>query len=240
MSVHVLSWVLRHSEATLGRRLVLLVIADHASEDGTGSYCSVRTLAREARMSRRAVQIALRRLEADGMITEVGEGPNGTHDYTVLMGGVETTPGADTDETGGVASSPEPSVQPQPSKREGPTERAWRVDGKPATDAERLLAQQVLAAWNRLAGQQLTAKTWLAKIVMRLREHPELGLDEHEQIIGSTLRHPWWRGVPSPSVIYGNDAQFERQLTEAARSPATQSQAAFEIALRVMRGREAS
>lgn len=240
MSIHVISWVLRHSEATLGRRLVLLVLADHASEDGTSSYASVKTISREARMTRKAVQAALRRLEADGSIIEVGEGPKGTHDYTVLMGGVDSTPGVVDGRTGGVASTPEPSVQTQPSTSEGPTGRPWRVNGKLVTDDEALLAQLVLGAWNRATGQSLRAKGHLAKFVMRIREYPELGLDEHEHIIQVAVAHPWWRGTPSPNVIYGNDVQFERQLTEASRSAHSESQRAFDVALRVLNERRAS
>ena len=239
MSIHVISWVLRNSKATLGRRLVLLVLADHASEDGTQSYASVATIGREALMTRKAVQSALRRLEADGMVAEVGEGPNGTHNYTVLMGGVVSTPGVERGDLGGVATTPKPSLE-QPSKSEGPSERRWLVDRKPVTEAEALLAQQVLAAWNRATRQSLRAKGHLAKIVMRIREYPELGLDEHEHIIRVSVDHAWWKGVPSPNVIYGNDAQFERQLTEASRSAESSSQSAFDVALRVLNERRAS
>ena len=83
MSVHVISWVLRHSRETLGRRLVLIVLADHASQDGSGSWPSVKTIAAEACMSERAVQYALRDLEESGAIMRMGWGPNGTIDWTV-------------------------------------------------------------------------------------------------------------------------------------------------------------
>jgi hypothetical protein len=72
MSVHAISWVLRHSEARLGERLVLIVLADHADSYGGQSYPSVATIAAEARMSERAVQYALRALERAGEIARVG------------------------------------------------------------------------------------------------------------------------------------------------------------------------
>lgn len=83
MSVHVLSWVLKHSPATQGARLVLIVLADHASHDGTDAYPSVKTLAHQARLSERATQYALRELENLGCITRAGFGPSGTSNYTV-------------------------------------------------------------------------------------------------------------------------------------------------------------
>lgn len=108
------------------------------------------------------------------------------------------------------------------------------VDRKRVTDDEAALAADVLDAWNIATGQRLRAKATLAKIVMRLREYPDLGLAEHEHIIKVALERPWWRGVPSPNVIYGNDAQFERQLAEASRSAHSELQSAFEVAMRAL------
>lgn len=84
MSIQVTSWVFRHSPATLGRRLVLLVLADKANDDGTGCWPSVATIAEQARLSERAVQYALRQLEEDGQIVRAGYGPAGTINYTVV------------------------------------------------------------------------------------------------------------------------------------------------------------
>lgn len=85
MSIHALSWVLRNSEETLGRRLVLIVLADHAKDDGTCAWPSVGTIAGHARLSRRAVQDALRKLEANGSIRKRGESQSGTGIYDVLF-----------------------------------------------------------------------------------------------------------------------------------------------------------
>src|SRR6186713_2225872 len=114
MSVHVLSWVLRNSDETLGRRLVLLVLADHASEDGTQSWASVATIAHEARMSRSQVQRCLRGLEESGAIVEVARTKHGTHNYSVLMEGPHIAAGAASATEGGRDLRPEPSLE-QPS-----------------------------------------------------------------------------------------------------------------------------
>ena len=69
MSVRALSWALR--DAPVARHsdlLVLIVVADHAHDDGTGAYPSVPTIAAMARLSVRGVRNALGRLEASGVI----------------------------------------------------------------------------------------------------------------------------------------------------------------------------
>jgi len=53
----------------LADKMVLLVIADHASDDGTNSYPSVGTIARKSSMSSRNVQRCLSRLEGQGLIS---------------------------------------------------------------------------------------------------------------------------------------------------------------------------
>lgn len=86
MSIHVMSWVLRHSEERVaGRRLVLLVLADHAHEDGRCSWPSIKTIAHEARMSERGVQYALRELEESGRIIRDGWSRFRTTSWRIIM-----------------------------------------------------------------------------------------------------------------------------------------------------------
>ncbi len=95
MSVQALSWVLEHSKAQLGTRLVLLSIANHARQDGTGAWPSIETIARESRMSERAVRYAVRELEQSGeLYTDIGNGPHGTNMYSLpMMDGANIAPG---------------------------------------------------------------------------------------------------------------------------------------------------
>ena len=87
MSVHVISWVLRHSPATGSRRLVLIVLADHANADGTRSYPSLETIRQEARLgSRTTVKDSLRDLRAAGLIRRTGTAEQGQAIYQVMMG----------------------------------------------------------------------------------------------------------------------------------------------------------
>lgn len=95
-----------------------------------------------------------------------------------------------------------------------------RVDRQAVDPAHNVLAQDVLALWNQLTEQSLTSKDWLRMLVMRIREHPELTLADHEHVLRASLASPWWRGAPSPNVIYGSGAQFERSMTAARNGPA--------------------
>ena len=243
MSVHVMSWVLRNSEATLGQRLVLLVIADHANHDGSKSWCSVATIAHEARLSRAQVQRCLRALESAGAIVETGKGPKGTHEYSVAMGPQIEARGASSTTTGGASSSanrgPHPEAQTVHSAtvQEQPSKDLATVNRKRVTDDERSLAEAVLETWNVQAHQRLTNVDWLRKIILRIREHPNLTIAEHDDVIRYALNHPWWKGDPGPSVVYGNGALFEQHLMQAAKGDKSGSQGAFDVALAALRDR---
>lgn len=112
-----MSWVLRESDATLGDRLVLLVLADHAKEDGTSAWPSVETIAHQSRLTRRQAQRCLRNLEESGEIVETGKSRQGTHIYSFpkYMGRGDniTQGGATSTSEGGDRITPDPSlVQP--------------------------------------------------------------------------------------------------------------------------------
>jgi hypothetical protein len=85
VSVRVLSWALRESPVEAkGDLLVLIVLADHAHDDGDGAYPSVETIGKLARLSLRGTQNALRNLEAAGVI-EATPRKGKTTLYRVLM-----------------------------------------------------------------------------------------------------------------------------------------------------------
>ena len=86
MSIRVMSWVWEHSAAEGIELLVLLAIADHASDDGSDAWPSVETLAKKTRVSPRTVQRAVRSLEARGELSvKIGGGRGGSNGYTVNL-----------------------------------------------------------------------------------------------------------------------------------------------------------
>lgn len=87
MSIHCLNRVWNESTVGGSELLVLLAIADHAHDDGSGAWPSKRTIARKAKISERQVTRIIQQLEDKGeLAVERAAGPYGTNAYTVLTG----------------------------------------------------------------------------------------------------------------------------------------------------------
>lgn len=86
MSIAAVSWVLEESKSEGYDRLVLLAIADHASSRGDNAFVSIRTIARQARVSPRKVQYSIRKLEQElgELGVEYGAGIKGTNRYRLV------------------------------------------------------------------------------------------------------------------------------------------------------------
>lgn len=87
MSVQAMSWVLNESKATLGSRLVLLSIANHADAKGMNSWPKIKVIAEESRLSERQAQRCIRQLEKLGELeAKRGAGFEGSHRFRIVMG----------------------------------------------------------------------------------------------------------------------------------------------------------
>ena len=73
-------------QISASEKLVLLAMADHARDDGTGCYPSVETLARKTSQSRRGVQKIIRKLEKSRLIepSKVSHGRR-TTEYRIAL-----------------------------------------------------------------------------------------------------------------------------------------------------------
>ena len=78
-----------------------------------------------------------------------------------------------------------------------------------------MLATQVLDSFNEATGKRYSGKDWLRAIVSRIRDHPDLSFERYAEIVKQQVAHPWWRGDPTPSVIFGNAKVFDRALNGA-------------------------
>lgn len=79
-----MSWVLEFSKSRHAARLVLISIANHCSVMGNNAWPAVSTIAREANVSERQVQYALKELEAIGELSFVdGTGRGQTHKFSM-------------------------------------------------------------------------------------------------------------------------------------------------------------
>jgi hypothetical protein len=249
MSFQLMAWAVTQTTGSCPRKAVLVTLADHANAETGECYPSIERIARQAELSESAVKSALRALVEQGLIARErrrrGDGSLASYSYTfpgaaLAWGERRETPDQRRETPVGleVPPAPEPGIHPEPGEgvlhpsatpRESSPPAAWaahapsKVDRKSVTEQEAEASWAILEAWNRETGQSLRAKDWLAKIIMRLREHPELGVAQHAALIRHALSDPWWRGAPSPSVIYGNSAIFEKTLAASK----TDSLAAF-------------
>jgi hypothetical protein len=78
-------------EISASEKLVLLAMADHARDDGTGCYPSVETLARKTSQTRRGVQKIMRKLEVNRGLIEPSKVSRGrrTTEYRIVLGNRE-------------------------------------------------------------------------------------------------------------------------------------------------------
>jgi hypothetical protein len=78
-------------EISASEKLVLLAMADHARDDGTGCYPSVETLARKTSQTRRGVQKIMRKLEENRGLIEPSKVSRGrrTTEYRIILGNRE-------------------------------------------------------------------------------------------------------------------------------------------------------
>jgi hypothetical protein len=87
VSVRCMARVWAESEVGGSELLVLLAIADHAHDDGSGAWPSLTSIARKTKMSRRNVSRVISTLIEKGELRrDSGAGPYGTNAYTVLSG----------------------------------------------------------------------------------------------------------------------------------------------------------
>lgn len=123
MSIKVMNWVWDYSPARGTELLMMLAIADAASDDGTNAFPSVRTLARKTRLDGRTVQRIARRLAEGGHLAIEERGGRESNRYSVLMRAELSTPPADRrprqTAAGDTASPPDPrhgSAIPAPAQ----------------------------------------------------------------------------------------------------------------------------
>lgn len=84
MSARAMIWAGEVDGLTSTTKLVLIALANRASDRGTSCFPSVPTIAAWCRLSDRAVQKAIKTLEEEGYI-RVERRPNNTHNFTLLM-----------------------------------------------------------------------------------------------------------------------------------------------------------
>lgn len=171
MSVHVLSWVLRHSPAEGSDRLVLIVLADKANDDGTGAYPSIETIGREARIrSRTTIRDALRRLQDSGQIVDEGLSEWRTRRWRIVLsperGGQNLTGQKLTGQTAG----PNPSLETSSERSPRSGEERSTEDGSDGSGPDPVRPPTLDEALTALEGED-PAEVQLALEMLRMGRH---------------------------------------------------------------------
>ncbi len=160
MSVQAISWVLDHSDAELGTRLVAISVANHADKYGSNAWAAVETYASEARLSKRQTQYALKELRETGELRQVGrhglraDRATQVYEFPAMVDGVQyphpaethgvqssTSRGAESGSHGVQPTAPKPSLEPSknrpktlaPRKRDAIWDVLVEVYGEPTT-----------------------------------------------------------------------------------------------------------
>lgn len=101
-----MAWVIDNSKQTGHGFVALLMIANHANAEGKKSFPSMKTLAKECRLSVRTIQRVILKLEGSGELQVDRSGGRASHSYCLpLMSNVDSavstlnTPNLDTEST---------------------------------------------------------------------------------------------------------------------------------------------
>lgn len=239
-------WLYMSAVSDRAVRLYLVLAGYAGLPDEDVRFRGKKTLAADCGCSKPTVDKAVAELVAAGAVTIVEntteEGGRAANSYRVHASPKRAvaeeggSSGLDGEGQAGLTASKERDLAVEKAVTTdvvtaGATKR-WTVDRKLVNAYEEQMAEDVLASWNAATGQSLASKDWLAKIVMRLREHPDLSLAHHREIIDAALADPWWKGPPTPSVVYGSGAQFERSMVAARAGDRVDD--AFDIAARAV------
>jgi len=233
VSVHVSSWAWKQPVKNPTAKLVLLKLADAANDDGI-CWPFQKTIAEQIGITDRQVRTHLNALAAAGLISiEQHYREDGGKSYCVyeVIGYTHRKSASGTPEASDPGHrkhasalaratvrktlEPEPSIEPDPHSP--PTPKT--VDRKPVTDDEKRMAIAILLEFNDAFDSRFTIGAWMGKLVMRIREHPEMTKADHRRVIEANRASPWWRGAATPSVIYGSAAQFERSIATTTIGP---------------------
>lgn len=108
-------------------KFILLALADHANDEGEGSYPSIRRLCKKTNLSTATICNALNALRFNGFISLVGKSKVDTNNYTILVAKILEFQWLESSDSSGwnrgvLATEIKPSInhQNQPSERQPP------------------------------------------------------------------------------------------------------------------------
>lgn len=170
-------------------KFILLALADHANDEGEGSYPSVKRLCKKTNLSTATVCNALNALRTNGFIALQGKSRVETNNYTILVAKILEFQWLESDDSSGynpsvLAAKTNPSVKPSVKpKGEGKPSRASSSDERlkhPAIVGYRAIARlHVPIAWrddviNAVTDDPARVQAWceLVKVWIGRRYNP--------------------------------------------------------------------
>lgn len=95
MSIHVTTAILKRDLQTVVRKAVMMLLADKASDDGSGIWASKARMADELCMSRRHLQRTIKDFVDEGLVGHIGQrkcAKGFTHEYAIKLDAIEALP----------------------------------------------------------------------------------------------------------------------------------------------------
>lgn len=192
MSNHLTSLAYKADVGSLLRKSVLVMLADKASDDGSGIWASKQTMADELCCSKQAILNTLRQFVDEGLLDETGRRKNRngfTITYTLNVEALEGLPRVKrwaSNQSTGLTSQPGGPVNgidetsqpggPEPSFNPPSTPVISNEITSPPAKSD-LKAEHVIETWNAVADQHGLAKAKMTperrkKINTFIRRHP--------------------------------------------------------------------
>lgn len=180
-------------------KMVLLALADNANDEGL-CWPAIKTIARKCSRSERAVQYAVKALEALGLLkVDVLHGK--THRFWVTLEGCNhCTLGVQPLHQGGATTAPKPSYNHQGTNLETnvscPSDDELELEIEEEV-MEALKPEHIHEAWNDLA--ERLAKPKILKLTPERRQLAkariaQYSLDEFQTVLANIERSPFLRG----------------------------------------------
>ena len=220
MSNHLISTTYSRNVGSMSRKAVMVLLADKASDDGTGIYASKQTMADELCTSKQTVLATIKSLISDGLLIEVGQrrSANGyTVEYAIMVACLEALPLVGSaarakarkesssftgqaaspvkqDDATSQAALPEPSLNPSPPIISPDGEMSPTPVSAENDDEAPLTVAELVDEWNDLARQ--CGLPTVAKLTDSRRRRAQARLRQYPEVEAWQRAFACIRGSP--------------------------------------------
>lgn len=200
------------------QRFVLVAYGDNASEGEGKCWPDKEEIIEKTGYSQATVYRAIKELEAAELLTSTTDSKGRPCVY-LSVPWFSHSEKDDSQSEKKDSHSEKGTNTSEPSRNRHKRRRPKKEVGrKVVTEDEFALAAAVVLQFNSSAGTALSVDAHLTSIICRIRERPGYTEVHHRKIIEAVFAgEHWWKGAPTPKIIYGNPAIFEQSI-ESARA----------------------